>query len=78
MNEPANFCDGECSWINNNDRDTKLEFINSRINFPYLPGGQNLATKTLDPHLLDFNKNTHIDTHNLYGFMESWHSNRAQ
>jgi hypothetical protein len=39
MNEPANFCDGECSWINNNDRDTKLEFINSRINFPYLPGG---------------------------------------
>ena len=38
MNEPANFCDGECSWINN-DRDTKLEFINSRINFPYLPGG---------------------------------------
>ena len=39
MNEPANFCDGECSWMNKNDRDTKLEFINSRINFPYLPGG---------------------------------------
>jgi alpha-glucosidase (family GH31 glycosyl hydrolase) len=39
MNEPANFCNGECTWNDRYESGKKDEYLNSNITLPYIPGG---------------------------------------
>jgi alpha-glucosidase/lysosomal alpha-glucosidase len=48
MNEPANFCDGECKWKRDLPADDNVsEYLLQPLPLPYLPGGIKLETKTL-------------------------------
>ena len=49
MNEPANFCTGECYWDEHplDNSPDKESYINDEIHFPYVPGRTNLDDKTL-------------------------------
>lgn len=51
MNEPTNFCKGECeehNWNRTLDyEDRKEEFKNDIIIFPYIPGTSRLEEMTL-------------------------------
>lgn len=73
MNEPTNFCDGECNWNKAVEDDDQQEWaIQQRIEFPYLPGGVKLQSMTLTPYLKHYNRALHKDVHNLYGYMDTW------
>ena len=79
MNEPANFCNGECNWTRvMPDDEPNKDYLVDEIDFPYQPGGINLETKTLPPHLKHANGALHKDVHNLYGFMDSWATHTGQ
>lgn len=41
MNEPANFCNGECSWYDKNADSPKDEYKHSPFDLPYMPGSPN-------------------------------------
>lgn len=60
MNEPSNFCNGECGY--------------PEEPFPldYLPGGVDLNSKTLDLRAIHYGDSQHIgfNTHSMFGFME--------
>jgi len=60
MNEPSNFCNGECG------------FPESNFPLDFIPGGVNLDSKTLDLNAFHYGDANHIDfnTHSLFGFME--------
>ncbi|CAD8111009.1 unnamed protein product [Paramecium sonneborni] len=78
MNEPANFCQGECNWSNKvNDHPIRKDRLNKEIDFPYIPGQIPLANKTLPPHLLHYGEYLHKDVHNLYGIMDSFYTYQA-
>ncbi|KAL4490926.1 hypothetical protein ABPG72_008662 [Tetrahymena utriculariae] len=70
MNEPANFCHGECGWR----RDSKPDksFVAQPFRFPYVIGMRDLATKTLPPHLIHHGGYYHKDVHNIYGMAETY------
>ena len=75
MNEPANFCEGECNWRNHHrDHPKREDKLNNEIIFPYIPGEIPLANKTLPPHLLHHGQYLHKDVHNLYGIMDSYYT----
>ena len=81
MNEPSNFCNGECKGLQGV---TKVFISNSTKSFsakvkgqpnlldpPYYIDNQNkkqpLNTKTLDPDAVQYGGVTHYNAHNLYG-----------
>lgn len=73
MNEPANFCEGECNWSTKlHDHPKQDSKLHPEIIFPYIPGKLPLANKTLPPNLLHHNNYLHKDVHNLYGIMDSY------
>jgi alpha-glucosidase/lysosomal alpha-glucosidase len=87
MNEPTNFCDGECNWsrmvedgtLSTLIVDDRLESaISPHIEFPYLPGGVRLESKTISPNIKHSNGALHVDVHNIYGFMNTWVTHQAQ
>ena len=39
MNEPANFCNGECTWDDPNQHSAISSYKNDPIHLPYIPGG---------------------------------------
>ena len=41
MNEPANFCNGECNWVDPNNHDAKEEYKHAPYDFPYMVGTPN-------------------------------------
>jgi alpha-glucosidase/lysosomal alpha-glucosidase len=48
MNEPTNFCDGECrTEINFTIADNTSEYFSHPLSLPYLPGNVKLETKSL-------------------------------
>ena len=75
MNEPTNFCDGECELQSGRDKwnstmdytDVNETYLNNHITFPYIPGVSPLEKMTLPPNLLHYGKYMHKDVHNLYG-----------
>ncbi|EWS76217.1 glycoside hydrolase family 31 protein (macronuclear) [Tetrahymena thermophila SB210] len=86
MNEPTNFDDcmfpqnsnHECNWIDDNPyNDYKEEFIKPKFNLPFQPGNQNLQKMTLPYNLIHYGNYTHKDVHNLYGFMDTYHTFNA-
>lgn len=73
MNEPANFCNGECKWYRKLALDPiKEEYKNDELKLPYLPGNQKLENKTLPSHLKHYGNYLHKDIHNAYGFLDSY------
>ena len=58
MNEPSNFCDGECGYPPSN-------LVN---NIPYTPGQTFINTKTIDLAATHYGGIIDYDVHNLYGF----------
>jgi len=70
MNEPTNFCDGECNWTRERpEEDLPVEFFkNDIIKLPYTPGITRLDSKTLSINIKHYNGFIHKDVHNLYGF----------
>ena len=73
MNEPTNFCHGECPPDSNYpDVDQNLEYINNNHspNNVKQVGNVRLEEQTLPPNLLHYGKLLHLDTHNLHGMME--------
>ena len=77
MNEPANFCNGECNWHDKSyDNPSKPSYINPQFNLPYMVGVpnqyyDNLNYKSLPLELLHFGGLSHKDVHNLYGLMDT-------
>ncbi|KRX04230.1 Glycoside hydrolase, superfamily [Pseudocohnilembus persalinus] len=80
MNEPANFCNGECQY---NDQNTvsqipKSEYLSQPFDFPYNIGGgrnyKNLDHKTLPSNLIHYGGYYHKDVHNLYGHLDTYHT----
>jgi alpha-glucosidase/lysosomal alpha-glucosidase len=78
MNEPTNFCDGECSWTRKMEDDDIVEvFKNEKIMLPYVPGETRLDKMSLRYiiilfnilaiHLKHYGELLHKDVHNLYG-----------
>lgn len=68
MNEPANFCNGECTWNDGYDSGKKDEYLNANITLPYIPGGfSDLNYKSLPINLKHYGGLLHKDVHNLYG-----------
>lgn len=45
MNEPANFCNGECQWYRKST--VNNDYKSAAFRFPYIIGRRDLATKTL-------------------------------
>ena len=80
MNEPSNFCNGECKGLTkfHIGNTTKLvlsaKVQQSLTDPPYYINNQNmkqpLNTKTLDPTAVQFGGVPHYNAHNLYG--TSW------
>ncbi|KYQ89141.1 alpha-glucosidase [Tieghemostelium lacteum] len=66
MNEPSNFCDGDCG--SSSDYMPPGEF-NPNIP-PYLPGGVPLDDNTLNMTSLQYNNTLFYDSHNLFGYTE--------
>ncbi|CAD8187090.1 unnamed protein product [Paramecium pentaurelia] len=78
MNEPANFCDGECGLNSNlHNHQQRIDKMNENINFAYIPGAISLSNKTLPPHLIHYGNYLHKDVHNLYGIMDSYYTYQA-
>ncbi|CAD8093798.1 unnamed protein product [Paramecium sonneborni] len=78
MNEPANFCDGECQQDRKlHDHQQKIDKLNQEIKFAYIPGEISLAHKTLPPNLIHNGNLLHKDVHNLYGIMDSYYTFQA-
>jgi alpha-glucosidase/lysosomal alpha-glucosidase len=69
MNEPTNFCNGECDWSRSMpDEDFIVEsFKNDIFKLPYTPGETNLDKNTLATNIKHYNGFIHKDTHNLNG-----------
>lgn len=63
MNEPSNFCDGDC-------RDTAPADI-AYNDLPYTPGVLPLVNKTMSLDAKHFGGIDHYNVHNFYGFLES-------
>ncbi|CAK60057.1 unnamed protein product (macronuclear) [Paramecium tetraurelia] len=86
MNEPTNFCDGECDLQSGGDKwnstmdytDINEDYKNNHIRFPYIPGVSPLEKMTLPPNLYHYGKYLHKDVHNLYGLQESYETYQAQ
>lgn len=84
MNEPANFCDGECNPESESAWKIALEFdpeIPSKkhrpLDLPYIPGDQPFETKTLPPNLIHYGDYLHKDIHNIYGHLDSYYTYEA-
>lgn len=58
MNEPSNFCDGECGY-------PPSQLVQ---NLPYTPGQTMINTKTIDLAATHYNNILEYNVHNLYGF----------
>lgn len=62
MNEPSNFCDGECDHS---------ETTYNSSTMPFIPGGKDLNNKTMDLASKHYGGKIEYDVHNTYGFYES-------
>ena len=76
MNEPSNFCNGECKgtvglFISNATKPLSAKVQASLTDPPYYINNQNkkqpLNMKTLDPTAVQFGGVTHYNAHNMYG-----------
>ena len=63
MNEPSNFCNGQCSGT------PIVDSITKRLK--YIPGGASLEQKTISLDIKDSEGNYFLDTHSLYGATET-------
>lgn len=67
MNEPSNFCDGQCDSV---------PFLGVDYNYPpYVPGshGASMVQKTIDmtaTHIVSGSQQPHYNVHNMYGHSE--------
>lgn len=77
MNDPTNFCHGECDWPILNDTDANTTYLHDPIHFPYLPGSQSLELMTLSMNAKHYHGHLHKDVHNLYGFQHCYHTHQA-
>ena len=77
MNEPSNFCNGECKkgtvglFMSNATKPLSAKLQASLTDPPYYINSQNkkqpLNMKTLDPTAVQFGGVTHYNAHNMYG-----------
>ena len=76
MNEPSNFCNGECEgamelFISNTTKPLSAKVQLSLTDPPYYINNQNkkqaLNMKTLDPTAVQFGGVPHYNAHNMYG-----------
>ncbi|KRX02139.1 Glycoside hydrolase, superfamily [Pseudocohnilembus persalinus] len=78
MNEPANFCHGECKYRHDFPKNQKSQYLHKKIDFPYTIGGGrkyiNLDYKSLPTNLIHYGNYTHKDVHNLYGLLDMYHT----
>ena len=81
MNEPSNFCTGECKgllaitkvFISNFTKTLSAKVQQNLLDPPYYINNQNskapLNTKTLDPDAVQYGT-THYNAHNLFGMLQ--------
>lgn len=81
MNEPSNFCNGECKrptettgiFLKNSTKPLSAKIQSSVTDPPYYINNQNqrkaLNVKTLDPSAVQFGGTTHYNAHNLFGML---------
>ena len=82
MNEPANFCNGECDLKSViNDIENK-SYVNPKFYLPYSNGDSAFENKTLRiifinnkaANLLHYGGILHKDSHNIYGIMSTYNT----
>lgn len=76
MNEPTNFCDGECDWSRSRPSEdySNDSYKHDIIKLPYTPGQTRLDKNTLPINLKHYNGMLHKDVHNLYGFQHCYNT----
>jgi alpha-glucosidase (family GH31 glycosyl hydrolase) len=71
MNEPSNFCDGQCEDVNSSSNVNSTDYNNP----PYVPGAHAafMVQKTIDmssTHIVSGTPQPHYNVHNMYGHSE--------
>jgi len=75
MNEVSNFCDGQCTSVDNSEGLKPLTF--NPNNPPYLPGGTELSHNTINITAQQYIGGMMYNTHNMYGWSEGIASKEA-
>jgi alpha-glucosidase (family GH31 glycosyl hydrolase) len=71
MNEPSNFCDGECGASPLPNEFSNHTYITDLIELTYYPGERNPSEKTIYLETKHYDGSTQFNQHNLFGYYNS-------